>query len=145
MTTNPPDAEPSHPASPAGDVFERLLQIAWARTRAHAFEEAETLYRQLSALGPGRFEPLAGLGVLHYLQGRAAEALDAFDAARALRGADPSILVNRGLVLLALGRCEDALASYDEALALAPDFAEALLGRGDPVDRVALPLAALAD
>lgn len=128
-----------------GDVFERLLQIAWARAQAQAYEEAEALYRQLRALGPGRFEPLAGLGALHYLRGRAAEALDHYDAARTLRGSDPGLLVNRGLALLSLGRGEEALASYDEAIARAPGFAEAHLGRGDARVKLGQPAAALDD
>src|SRR5207244_1153647 len=39
-------------------------------------------------------------------------------------------LNNRGDALRALDRFEEALASYDRALAIAPDFVEALLHRG---------------
>ena len=37
---------------------------------------------------------------------------------------------NRGNALFDLGRNEDALASYDQALALRPDYADALVNRG---------------
>ena len=40
-------------------------------------------------------------------------------------------LYNHGVVLQALGRPAEALASFDRALALRPDFAEALNGRGN--------------
>ncbi len=39
--------------------------------------------------------------------------------------------VNRGNALSALGRRDEALAAYDQALALNPDRAEAQLGRGN--------------
>ena len=38
---------------------------------------------------------------------------------------------NHGIVLAALERNEEALASYERALALKPDYAEALYNRGN--------------
>src|SRR5262249_16251041 len=37
---------------------------------------------------------------------------------------------NRGIILYELGRLDEALASYDEAIALKPDYAEAFCNRG---------------
>jgi tetratricopeptide (TPR) repeat protein len=47
-----------------------------------------------------------------------------------LRPNYPEALNNRGIALQALGRHEDALLSYDSALALRPDFVAALVNRG---------------
>jgi protein O-GlcNAc transferase len=42
-------------------------------------------------------------------------------------------LNNRGNALLALGRGEEALAAYDSALAVKPDYADAVYNRGQPL------------
>ena len=46
------------------------------------------------------------------------------------RSADTEVLYNRGNALRDLKRFDDALASYDRALAIKPDYAEALNNRG---------------
>jgi tetratricopeptide (TPR) repeat protein len=51
-------------------------------------------------------------------------------AARKARGRSSPTLYNRGVALRELKRFEEALASYDHALTLRPDYAEALLNRG---------------
>ncbi len=45
-------------------------------------------------------------------------------------------LINRGLVLETLERFAEALESYDRALAIVPDFAEAWLNRGNTLQRL---------
>ena len=61
-----------------------------------------------------------------------------------LRPDHADALSNRGNALLALNRCEEALASYDRALAVRPDFAEALSNRGHALERADRLDAALA-
>jgi len=51
---------------------------------------------------------------------------------------------NRGNALFELGRNEDALASYDQALALRPDYADGLVNRGQCLVKLARPDQALA-
>ncbi len=53
-------------------------------------------------------------------------------------------LYNRGNALAALGRTDEALASYGEALALRPDYAAALLNRAQLLQRLGRPREALA-
>ena len=52
------------------------------------------------------------------------------DRALALSPKSAAILDSKGLVLLRLGRTEDAIAAYDAALALRPDIAGSHFGRG---------------
>jgi len=54
-------------------------------------------------------------------QGRAADALSAYDQAIAIEPAHVAALANRGEALFALGRGDDAVASYERALALRVD------------------------
>ena len=43
----------------------------------------------------------------------------------------PAVLVQRGMLLAELGRVDEAMAEFDRALAIAPDYAVALLNRGE--------------
>ena len=45
-------------------------------------------------------------------------------------GTDVTALINRGNILLQLRRLDEALTSYDQAIALKPDYAEAFANRG---------------
>jgi tetratricopeptide (TPR) repeat protein len=53
-------------------------------------------------------------------------------------------VIRKGESLLTLGRFEEALAIFDEALAESPDSMKALIGRGDTLYRLGKPLDALA-
>jgi tetratricopeptide (TPR) repeat protein len=68
--------------------------------------------------------------------GHAGEALAAYDAALALRPADPAGQYNRANALRELGRLEAAVAGYDAALALSPGYGEALTNRGAVLARL---------
>ena len=57
--------------------------------------------------------------------GRYSEAATANQAAIVLSPQDPEVYSNLGNTLQKLGRLEDAFASYSQALALKPDYAEA--------------------
>ena len=59
-----------------------------------------------------------------------AGALADCDAALALAPGAANIMDSRAMVLLRLGRFEEALAQYEEALLIAPDLAPSLYGRG---------------
>ena len=61
---------------------------------------------------------------------RADEALVLFDKAHALNPADPQILNGRGTLMLELNRPADALASFEQALAVAPKGLNTRLNRG---------------
>lgn len=59
----------------------------------------------------------------HYAAGRYDEALKGFLGAAKLNPASPVLPFNAGNTLRVLGRFEEAMACYDQAIALQPDFA----------------------
>ena len=72
-------------------------------------------------------------------------ALKDCDRALTLSPKNASFLDSKGLVLLRLGRTDEAIASYDEALAIRPDIAGSHYGRGIAWKRKADPARADAD
>src|SRR5579872_5061300 len=86
---------------------------------------AEGFYLQALKAEPDHFDALHMLGILRCQQGRFTEALTLIGSARNKNPGFPPVHLNYGLALDALKRREDALASFEAALKLAPDYAEA--------------------
>lgn len=103
--------QPSHAAA------NHLLGLLFLQ-QGEADEAVKHLQRAVR--GHRSAEYLGNLGTALNAAGRAAEAVDAFDAALALQPKSPGILNNRGMALKALGRHDDAIESYRRAIALAP-------------------------
>ncbi|MBF0182128.1 MAG: tetratricopeptide repeat protein [Magnetococcales bacterium] len=89
--------------------------------------EAETLYRRILARNANHADAMHLLGVLSHQGGRHEAALEWIDKAIALRQ-DPLYLLNLGNLLKEMGRLDDAIASFRQALALDPDRVEAHFG-----------------
>ncbi len=91
---------------------------------------AETELRRALKLGTGPEKVLPSLGKSLLLQGKFQEALSETDPARvpSTQGS-PEMLSLRGTAQLFLGRGGEAKQSFDQALALRPDYADALLGQ----------------
>ena len=93
--------------------------------------EAETNYRHILKVYPNHFDSLHLLGVIYSQRGNHAEAVRQIDLALKINPKAAAVAHNnRGVALKALGRLDEALASYDKALALRPDYAEAFNNRG---------------
>ena len=105
--------------------------------------EAERLYQQILAGAPKAFAPLHMLGVLRAQQGRVEEACELIAAALKINPRDAGALANYGNVLTLLGRFQDALETYDRALAIAPD-SETLRNRAQALQSLNRPRDALA-
>jgi tetratricopeptide (TPR) repeat protein len=103
-----------------------LVQRACAHHGRGELDLAEDLYRQILGADPAHFDALHLCGVLMQQRGRSAEALELIAAALAANARVAAAHSNCALVLAALGRHDEALASYERALALKPDFAIAL-------------------
>jgi tetratricopeptide (TPR) repeat protein len=103
--------------------------VTFARPRA-------SLYNAIISAQPDHVEALHRLGVLEAQRGRLDEGYRLIS--RALRIEPGSALAHfhAAIVLYGLKRLEEALSSYDRALALKPDYAEALV-----MDRVLAELA----
>src|SRR5581483_10535042 len=87
--------------------------------------EAERLYAAVLAARPDHFDPLQMLGVIKLARGDLVAALRLVSQAMQQRPNSPQVLVNPGMMLHAMTRHREALASVDEAIRLKSKFAEA--------------------
>ena len=128
-------------AEQAGDVVVQSVateETAWLQTefergvdlhRQGKLDDAEAAYRAVLTRQPDAAEVLHSMGVLQAQRQNLTEAVEWMGRAAE---ADPGHItahVNRGNLLRALGRHEEALASYDHALAIEPGHREAGLKR----------------
>src|SRR5579864_8550610 len=100
----------------------RLLDQAIKLHGSGNLAEAERIYTSLLAAEPSNSTALQFLGVLRAQQGRNNDALSLIEAAIRSNPRSASALTNYGNVLMALGRPDEALASYDRSLALQADI-----------------------
>src|SRR5262245_47529892 len=103
-------------AKPDRSNAEALRQASLCIQRGE-WVSAEGMLRYLLEGNPGHAEALRLLAELCFAQGRASEALQAYDEIVRVQPHDAESSYNRGVVLSALGRYEDALASFDKTLA----------------------------
>ncbi len=115
----------THPEQP--HALHLLGMIALEGDR---IEEAERLFRQLSAAAPDNALGPAGLGALGLRQNRLDEAVVLFRRSLALAPAQPDVHNNLGLALLMLGDHTAAEAHFGQALELFPDYADVHLNLG---------------
>ena len=107
-----------------------MLDEAIALHRKGRLAEAADLYRQALARNPEDGEALHLLGLIEFQRKNAVAALALMDSAVKLNPDNAVCHCNRAVVLRALGRFDDAIASCDRALALKPVYAEAHVNRG---------------
>lgn len=103
---------------------------AFAAAGRGAIAEAEALCRAVLAAEPRHFEALFLLGTLAGRAGRAEESARILAQAVARHGGSANAHNNLGNALQALRRFDEALASYDRALAVKPDHGDAHYNRG---------------
>jgi tetratricopeptide (TPR) repeat protein len=92
---------------------------------------------------PDEANALAELGLAQASAGDYAAALDCYDRALA-RNPEPETWNHRGVTVLALGRANEAVESFDRAIALRPNFAVAQNNRANALGRLERPEEALA-
>ncbi len=97
-----------------------LLRTAVQYHQSGRLGEAAPIYRQVLDLVPDHPDALHLAGVLAFQGGRALEALELIDKALARSANFADAHSNRGNVLRALRRTDDAVAAYRQAIALAP-------------------------
>ncbi|MEO8445240.1 MAG: tetratricopeptide repeat protein [Gammaproteobacteria bacterium] len=120
------------------------LKAALAQHQAGRLAEAEALYRRILARYPQHPDALHFLGLLAHQRGDHAAAVGLMDAAlRAAPGLAPCCS-NRGNALLALGRVEDAIASFQKAISIDRNLAEAHLNLGNALQQQGQPDEAIA-
>lgn len=94
----------------------RAQILAWTGQR----KNAEATYQQALRLSPKDGDFLLGLATLFAQDGQNEEALSLLDAAATIPSARPDVLNERGRVLRALGRRNEARAAFLQAEALEP-------------------------
>src|SRR5580704_4983784 len=87
--------------------------------------EAGTMYRKILRRNPDSFEALHLAGVLALQTGRPGEGVELIGKALRSGAGSAAVHCDLGAGLRALRRHAEALASYDRAIALQPDHAEA--------------------
>ena len=141
-------------ASTAPDNVEVQARYARALARAGNVPEADTAAAQALRRKPGDPVLLTELGRIRLLQGKAAEAADAFGAVLGARPRELGAVLGRGIAQDLLGQHAQAQESYRAVLAADPqnlpalnNLALSMVLAGDPNGAVALlqPLAARGD
>ena len=107
-------------------TLEALRAQAIALHRVGEYAEAERIYTEVLRQSPTDFDILHRLGVIAYQTGRHERAVELIGRAIGLEGHSAAAHLSLGAALMALGRCSEALASYEAVLALEPQQASAL-------------------
>jgi tetratricopeptide (TPR) repeat protein len=121
-----------------------LLEEAVGLQQNGAWAEAEDAYREILALRPRHFDALQLLGVLLLQRGRLDEGIELLQSALKIDARHAVLHSNLAYAYNARLRHREALASADRALALKPDFIDALNNRGNALAGLGQAQAALA-
>ena len=106
------------------------LQNAIALHQLGQLGQAEAIYRQLLEIDPKHADALHLLGVIAHQTGNHQIAVDLISQAIEINRNDESYYLNIGNALKSLMQLDAALAGYDKAISLKPDYAEAYSNRG---------------
>lgn len=93
--------------------------------------EAERIYEAVLQVQPKHFDALHLLGIVALQTRRTQRGVDLIKNAIRLNANDPTKYNDLGMGQIELKRFNDALASFDKAIALRPDFAAAHFNRGN--------------
>jgi protein O-GlcNAc transferase len=106
------------------------LSEALAAHRAGRIQEAEKTYTEILRSNPRHFDSMHMLGVVHLQTGRTERGVELIRTAITINGSIAEAHSHLGNGLRDLKLVNDALTSYDKAVALRPDFADAFYNRG---------------
>ncbi len=122
---------PGKPSAAAGVRAAALLRTGVQHQHAGRLADAEACYRDALAAQPDHADALHLLAGIAHRTRRYQLAVDLISQAIKLNGRNPFYFSNLGVALRQLGRPDEALRSFERALALKPDFAEAFINRGN--------------
>jgi protein O-GlcNAc transferase len=100
-----------------------LLEQAQQLAKQQRWDEAASLYRALLQRSPAHVDALEGMGLVALQLGRVSEGLDWLARAKARAPQNPRVLANFGIAQKRNGLLEEAIATYREAVSLAPTLA----------------------
>ena len=116
-------AETEAPASPP--LVAEAVQRASALAGQGRIDEAERVLADALAAEPDSLALLKLSGLLAYRAQRFETARQRYGHAREVAPGDPAIANNLGLALKALGQAPEAVAAFEQAIAIKPDHAKA--------------------
>ena len=105
------------------------LQNAMQLRRAGRLADAVRIYDEILASEPRHFEALHALGIIRYQSGQVEDAERLIALAVEINPAAPDAHYNRACLLQKMNRPAAALASFDQALLLKPDYLEAFVNK----------------
>jgi Tetratricopeptide repeat/Glycosyltransferase family 9 (heptosyltransferase) len=105
------------------------MQQAQILHREGRLDDARTLCEESLQEVPGRFEALSLLALIAAQQGDFERAISGYDRVIAIEPGFADGYSNRGASFAALNRADDALANFNQAIAIDPAHVEAHLGR----------------
>lgn len=121
------------PSSPAARAAARqarsVYERGWDLQYRGDYQGALRLFDQALAIKPDYLDALLARGVARFLTRDPQGALADLNAALAL-GPNTDAFTNRAVIYRSQGQLDQALADYDQALGIDPDFVPALVGRG---------------
>ncbi len=123
------------PRATPGATLQRAIQL---HQNGH-FDRAQALYRQILDSEPDSFDALHLSGVIAAQKNDPETAITFIGLALRADRANPAAHAahrNLGLALMALGRVEQALASFDQAISIHSSYADAYLSRGTALHRL---------
>lgn len=107
-----------------------LQQQAQALHQTGRWAEARQCYQQILATQPDHLAVLNNLAVLEFQQGYYGVGIELLERCLRINPAQPIAHYSIARALQLQQRTEEALAHYEQAITLKPDFAEALNNRG---------------
>ena len=113
----------------APDLPDLLRNLTLAYIELEQYDEALAFLDPILLAMPLQTDALKCKGFVLQKMHRPDLALDYYQRARDMTGSDPELLNNLGIVLQDLGRIEQAIACYDAAISLKPDFPLAIWHR----------------
>jgi len=122
---------------------QRLTRIAQVAQQERRYDDAIKAYQTITVVAAGSPKVAAGASVsagnIYMMQGRFAEAADAFRKAVALDGSSAEAVNSLGEALGELKQYQPALAAFQKAVALDPSYLKARYNMGVTYDRLGQP------
>lgn len=129
--------------TPVAAAVEAKFREASALHQQGKLADAQRLYGEVLRQQPNHFDALHRLAVIAAQTGQAERSAELFRRAIKLNAKIPAVHRNLGMTLFELKRYKEALASYDRALALKPDYVECYNSRGLALQELKRPSQAL--
>ncbi len=120
------------------------FELAMQRHQAGQLLEAEMLYRQVLAGDRNHSASLHHLGIIALQRGQPQAAIEPIGRAIAIDGRNPECRFNIALAFQSLGRLNEAVIQYREAIRLKPDYIDAYNNLGNALLQTGAPAEAIA-